>query len=77
MERIKLIWDFRGGDAEGMAKHHAMHLAEFAKKAGLPETQSHHEAVEQNHWMAWMVVPADRMIEFRDALRPHRGQQLG
>lgn len=27
--RIKLIWDFRGGSAHKIAEHHAIHLNEF------------------------------------------------
>ena len=28
--KIKLLWDFRGEDAKETAKHHTIHLKEFA-----------------------------------------------
>jgi len=28
--KIKLLWDFRGEDAKEIAKHHTIHLKEFA-----------------------------------------------
>ena len=28
--KIKLLWDFRGPDAKATAKHHTLHLKEFA-----------------------------------------------
>lgn len=76
MSQVKLIWDFRSGDAEGMAAHHAEHLKEFAVKAGLSEIDTGFESAGDSHWIAWLVVPEERMIEFRDALRPHRGQRV-
>ena len=33
--KIKLIWDFRGPEALEIAKHHVIHLEEFAKKEDL------------------------------------------
>ena len=74
MERkIKLIWDFRGPDAQHFAEHHAIHLKEFAAKENLSlnETSSSKEA--DNYWIAWMIVPESEMIKVRDALKPHRG----
>ena len=33
--KIKLIWDFRGQEAQKIAEHHAIHLEEFAVKENL------------------------------------------
>ena len=30
--KIKLLWDFRGPDAKETAKHHTIHLKDFATK---------------------------------------------
>ena len=32
MEKIKLIWDFRGHDGKNTAIHHEKHLKEFFEK---------------------------------------------
>lgn len=75
MSHIKLIWDFRGTDAEGLARHHTKHLEQFAQREALEETACGKEAINDKHWTAWMTVPEEKMIAVRDALRPHRGQR--
>lgn len=76
MSRIKLIWDFRGADAPGLAEHHVKHLEEFARREEFPDGECDCAPVNDKHWMAWIVVPEEKMISVRDALRPHRGQRL-
>lgn len=74
MERnIKLIWDFRGPDAQGTATHHARHLGEFARREQLSLQQTGSEALSESHWMAWMVVEGKDVEPVRAALRPSRG----
>lgn len=73
---IKLIWDFHGGEAAKTAEHHAVHLEEFGVKHSISDCTSGVESLTDLHHIAWMVVPEDRMIEVRDALRPHRGQKI-
>ena len=72
--KIKLIWDFRGPDALETAKHHTIHLKEFAAKEDL----SYHEAEvkELNPMLsyAFITVNESEMIIYRDALQPHRGE---
>jgi hypothetical protein len=72
--KIKLIWDFRGPDALEMAKHHTIHLKEFAVR----ESLSYHEAdvKELNNMLSYAFITVDEkdMITFRDALKPHRGE---
>ena len=73
MERVKLVWDFRGPDAEHFAVHHEIHLKEFAEVRNLNDPLTSAEELGPMHWMATLVVDKDRMIEVRDALKPHRG----
>jgi hypothetical protein len=70
---IKLIWDFRGGDARGTAEHHARHLGEFARREKLSIQQTGAEQITDLHWIAWMVVEATDVAAVRAALRPSRG----
>jgi desulfoferrodoxin (superoxide reductase-like protein) len=74
---IKLIWDFRGADAEQTAAHHSRHLLEYAKKNELLPGNSNHERVTDEHFIAWLTVLPEDMIATRDTLKPHRGQQIG
>ena len=75
MERkIKLIWDFRGPDAIETAKHHTIHLKEFATIENL---QFHEIDVKELNTMlctAFIVVNESDMKVYRDALKPHRGE---
>ena len=73
MPKIKLIWDFRGPAAEGTAKHHIIHLDEFAKAKGLVASSGFHKASDL-YSIAYIIVEEKDMITVRDALRPHRGE---
>ena len=74
MERIKLIWDFRGPNAEPIATHHAKHLQEFAEAEGLQDTICDTEKVNDLHYIAYLVVAKNMMDELRIRLKPNRGQ---
>ncbi|MDX6746405.1 hypothetical protein SHK09_06350 [Polaribacter sp. PL03] len=72
--KIKLLWDFRGEDGKETAKHHTIHLREFANL----EKLNFHEIdiVEINPMLssAFIIVDEINMKTFRDALKPHRGE---
>lgn len=74
MERkLKLIWDFRGPEAELTAKHHAIHLSEFSKSNNLSLQINGYTQMAPEHWFAYLVVTDSEMKPVRDALKPHRG----
>ncbi len=72
--KIKLLWDFRGPDAKETAKHHTIHLKEFA----VIENLTYHDVDihELNPMLcsAFITVNEKDMKVFRDALKPHRGE---
>ena len=72
-QKIKLIWDFRGPDAQAFAEHHAVHLKEFAIKEKLSLNETECLCETEGHWVACLFVTENEMIVVRDALRPHRG----
>jgi hypothetical protein len=74
-EKIKLIWDFYGADALQTAKHHSIHLKEFAAAETLPFEHCDTLELGESHAIAFLVVTRQNMIPFRDALKPHRGQK--
>lgn len=76
MPTIKLIWDFRGGDAEGTAVHHEIHLKEFADKEQLELNETGVEKQTEMHYLAYLMVSQEEMKKVRDALIPHRGQLI-
>jgi len=75
MERlIKLIWDFRGPDADKIAEHHVIHLREFVTIERLPLKIIDKQVINEAHSIAYLVVNDQQMREVRDVLKPHRGE---
>lgn len=72
--KIKLIWDFRGPEALEIAKHHVIHLEEFALKDELFFFETNIEPVNELYCIAYITVKEEDMIKYRDALMPHRGE---
>ena len=72
--KIKLIWDFRGPDALEMAKHHTIHLKEFATREELSYQEVNYTELNPMLSYAYITVNEKDMITFRDALKPHRGE---
>ena len=72
-ERVKLVWDFKGPDAEHFATHHEIHLKQYAASRNLLDALTSSEELGPMFWMATLTVNKADMIQVRDALRPHRG----
>ena len=72
--KIKLIWDFRGPEALPTAKHHAIHLKEFAVKENLTFHEVDVAELSDYFSIAFIVVDEKDMITYRDALKPHRAE---
>lgn len=71
MRQLKLIWDFFGPRAQGIAQHHATHVDEFARREGIVATTGC-ESPAPGHWSAWVVLDDEHVERLRSALRPHR-----
>ncbi len=74
MRKLKLIWDFRGPDANKIAEHHEIHLKEYIKLENLNITITGVEVLNDYHYIAFLVIDETGMKPIRDALKPHRGQ---
>ena len=72
--KLKLIWDFKGPTGLGTAKHHCIHLKEFAEMEKLPFHKIDFLEISEMHAIAFIVVDEKYMKTYRDALKPHRGQ---
>lgn len=73
-KQLKLIWDFRGPDAQKTAEHHEIHLKEFIQMENLKNNITGVETISEVYTMAYLVVNENEMISVRDRLRPHRGE---
>jgi len=74
MERIKLLWDFRGPNAEHIAQHHVKHLEEFVQSENLEHTICSTQPMSPSYHIAFLVVEKKHMNSLRVRLKPHRGQ---
>ncbi|NIJ45729.1 hypothetical protein FHR24_002200 [Wenyingzhuangia heitensis] len=74
MRKLKLIWDFKGPSGLGTAKHHCIHLKEFAEAEKLHYYLVDHAEVNEMWATAFIVVDEADMKTYRDALKPHRGE---
>lgn len=74
MEKIKLIWDFRGPDAAKIAEHHEIHLKEYIKIEKISLNKTGFTILNEVYAIAYIVVEKNEMILVRDALKPHRGE---
>ncbi|WP_165733785.1 hypothetical protein [Polaribacter sp. 20A6] len=72
--KIKLLWDFRGPDAAQTAKHHTIHLKEFAEMENLTFFEIDIEEKNPMLFSAFITVDEKDMKVYRDALKPHRGE---
>ncbi|WP_158840661.1 hypothetical protein [Polaribacter sp. L3A8] len=72
--KIKLLWDFRGPDAQETAKHHTIHLKEFADLENLIYHEIDIEEKNPMLFAAFITVDEKDMKTYRDALKPHRGE---
>ena len=71
--KIKLIWDFKGPDGLETAKHHCVHLKEFAAIESLAYHEVDLTKLNEMHTIAFITVNEVDMKTFRNALKPHRG----
>lgn len=71
--KIRLLWDFRGPDANETAKHHAIHLKEFAENRKLPYLEV--STIVQNPYFtcAYIIIYESELSIYKDALKPDRG----
>ena len=72
--KIKLLWDFRGPDAAQTAKHHTIHLKEFAEMENLTFFEIDIEEKNLMLFSAFITVDEKDIKVYRDALKPHRGE---
>ena len=72
MEHIRMIWDFRGPNAEQTAAHHAKHLKEFTDREHIQHFGFGHQQEVGAHYTAYIIIDKQDMITLRDSLKPAR-----
>jgi len=74
MRRIKMIWDFRGPNAQKIAEHHEVHLKDYVRIQQLKNIETGLSSISDMHSIAFMIVDEDSVTSLRQVLKPHRGQ---
>lgn len=72
--QLKLIWDFKGPNAEKTAEHHEIHLRDFIKMNPEFDYKTGVEKIVDFQHIAFMIVDEKDKKPIRDRLKPHRGQ---
>ncbi|MDT0554702.1 hypothetical protein [Patiriisocius hiemis] len=73
-EKIKLLWDFRGPNAQKIAQHHVVHLKEYITLEKLEDTTASFEDVSNMYAIAFIITRKQYFDKLKNALKPHRGQ---
>ena len=74
MQKIKLIWDFRGPASPQTAAHFKIHLLEFFAGEKISLIESGVETVNEVHYYAYAVIDKQYLEVVKSALKPTRGQ---
>lgn len=75
MERIiKFVWEFRGADALGTAKHHVIHLKDYAQKEGFSFYESDIEEHTSMFVEAFFKIEEPDAKKCYDFLKPNRAE---
>tara|TARA_Y100001935_G_C17145784_1_gene427902 strand:+ start:519 stop:758 length:240 start_codon:yes stop_codon:yes gene_type:complete len=74
MEKIKLIWDFRGPHGKNIAIHHEKHLKEFFRIENKKLLESGTESLNELHHLAYAVILKSDLDEIKLMLKPNRGE---
>jgi hypothetical protein len=76
MEKVKLIWEFRGPAAEKTAEHHVIHLNDFSEKEKIKFEDVKIEKFSEFICAATIVIEKSHLDIVKNALKPHRGQMV-
>ena len=74
MEKIKLIWDFRGPSSKHTATHFKAHLLEFFEAEKLEWYTCEVEAVNESYHYTFVITSKAHLALIKSALKPNRGQ---
>lgn len=69
---IQFVWDYYGDPAAKTAEHHSIHLQEFAQERKLKKQQSGYQKINENHFIAYLLLVESEAVELKDILKPHR-----
>ncbi len=71
--KIRLVWDFSGGDALKTAKHQLTHLVEFMIKENISCLDKSLEQISKLQSICWIIIKESDLDFVKKRLKPNRG----
>jgi hypothetical protein len=72
MQKIKLLWDFKGVDSLKIAQHFNIHLEEFLEKEDVQFHNIGLELINDFHNIAYLVIEKQYVDKIKHVLKPQR-----
>ena len=72
MQKIKLIWDFRGSNTLQMAIHYNKHVNEFFELKNIDLIDSGYEIINESHHISYAIICKKDVNLVKQVLKPHR-----
>jgi hypothetical protein len=72
MQKIKLIWDFKGENTFDMATHYNKHLVEFFKSKEINLIESGINNINEHHHLTYAIIDEQDVNIVKHPLKPHR-----
>jgi len=69
---LRLLWDYRGPNAKGIAEHFVMHLESYSQRHNLGKLQMDVLENRPGWWSAYLDAPEEQFPELKKSLKPHR-----
>jgi len=71
--KVKMVWRFSGEGALKTAKHHLIHLKEYAEIENIEVLEFGTEQLTEFTARAFMIVQEEFVNDLRKRLNPHQG----
>ena len=72
MQKIKLIWDFRGTNTLQMATHYNKHIKEFFESKNIDLIDSGHEIINESQHSSFAIIKKEDVNLVKQVLKPQR-----
>ena len=76
MQKIKLLWDFRGPSAKKIANHHLKHLKDFFKVSDKKLYESGIKKENEFHHISFVVILNKDLKSVKLKIKPNREKQV-
>ncbi|MBM78416.1 MAG: hypothetical protein CL846_08030 [Crocinitomicaceae bacterium] len=76
MDKIKLIWDFRGSTDLQVATHYTKHIVEFLEEKNIKFFDVGGQSISEFHQLAFVIINKEDIDLVKYVLKPSRAKML-